>query len=439
MPLGEDGESMQVWTNWAGTVRATPRTEVMVRDLQHVQELCRMTATSEGALKVVGSGHSFTAIAQATDVLVRVDRLTGLQSVDRGSGRVWVGAGTPLHVLGPLLARAGLALTNMGDIDRQTIAGAVSTGTHGTGSTYTGLAGQLTGVELVTADGAVRRYGRDDREWGGVALSLGALGIVTAVQIQCVPSFLLCAHEQPDRLDSVLASLDETVDAADHFEFYWFPHTDRVQTKTNTRLPHDAARDPLPAWRARLDDDLLSNTVFDGVNRLLTRAPRLTPAANQVAARALSARTYTDTSYDVFATRRTVRFRESEYSLPRAAVPDLLRTLRMWCDRYDARIPFPVEVRFAAADDLWLSTAYGRESGYVAVHQYHRRDHRRYFEAFWAMLRDHDARPHWGKMHDLEADELRSRYPRFDDFLALRDDLDPGRVFSNPYLDHVLG
>ncbi|UIJ36047.1 D-arabinono-1,4-lactone oxidase [Allobranchiibius sp. GilTou73] len=430
---------MAEWTNWAGTVRATPRAEVMVRDVPHAQELCRMTAASGGALKVVGSGHSFTAIAEATDVLVRVDRLSGVRAVDRETARVWVGAGTPLHVLGPLLSHEGLALTNMGDIDRQTIAGAVSTGTHGTGAAYTGLAGQLTGVELVTADGEVRRYDRDDPEWGGVALSLGALGIVTALQIQCVPSFLLQAHEQPDVLDSVLASLDETVDAADHFEFYWFPHTDRVQTKTNTRVADVARRDPLPPWRARLDDDLLSNAVFEGVNRLLTRVPRLTPAANQVAVRALSARTYTDTSYDVFATRRTVRFRESEYSVPRAAVPDLLRQLRTWGDRHGARIPFPVEVRFAAADDLWLSTAYGRETGYVAVHQYHRRDHRAYFEAFWSMLRDHDARPHWGKMHDLDAAELRSRYERFDDFVALRDALDPSRVFGNPYLERVLG
>lgn len=332
-----------------------------------------------------------------------------------------------------------LALTNMGDIDRQTIAGAVSTGTHGTGSAYTGLVGQLTGVELVLAGGSLRRFSRDDPQWGGVALSLGALGIVTALEIQCVPSFLLRACEQPGMLGDVLASLDETVDAADHFEFYWFPHTDRVQTKTNTRVSDLDAREPLPSWRVQLDDGFLANTVFEGINRVLTRGSRLTAAANQVSARALSARIYTDTSYDVFATARTVRFKESEYCVPRAAMPDLLLELKTWCDRHDARVPFPVEVRFAAADDIWLSTAYGRESGYIAVHQYHPRDHQPYFDAFWAMLREHDARPHWGKMHDLEVVELRSLYPRFGDFVTLRDELDPQRTFTNPYLERVLG
>ncbi len=430
---------MDEWVNWAGTVRATPREAVAARDVAHVAQLCADATAAGRQVKAVGAGHSFTAIAEPVDILLRIDRLSGLLSVDRGTGRAWIGAGTPLHALGPLLAQEGLALTNMGDIDRQTLAGAVSTGTHGTGSAYTGFAGTLTAVEVVTADGSVRRFTGGDPAFGGVALSLGALGIVTAVQVQCVPSFLMRASERPGRLEDVLGSLAQTVAAADHFEFYWFPHTDRVQTKTNSRVPVGGTPDPLPPWRARLDDELLSNSFFEGVNRVLARVPRLTPAVNQVSARALSAREYTDTSYDVFATHRSVRFRESEYCMPAEVVPALLRELRDWCDRHDARIPFPVEVRFAAADDIWMSTAYGRASGYVAVHQYHRRDHRAYFEAFWSMLRDHDARPHWGKMHDLGAAELRSRYSRFDDFVALRDELDPGRTFGNPYLERVLG
>lgn len=430
---------MRQWSNWAGTVTSDPREQVMARDVRQVQERCRAASAAGGQLKVVGAGHSFTPIAEATDVLLRVDQLAGLRSVDHSTGRVWVGAGTRLHVLGPLLAREGLALANMGDIDRQTIAGAVSTGTHGTGAGFTGLAGQLTGVELVLADGSMRRFERGDPHWGGVALSLGALGVVTAVEVQCVPAFLLNASERPGVLEDVLASLDETVAAADHFEFYWFPHTGRVQTKTNTRVTDPDARDPLPAWRAKLEDELLANTFFEGLNRVLTTAPGLTASANQITARALSARTFTDTSYRVFATPRTVRFVESEFSVLPSAVPELVRALRTWCDRHDSRVPFPVEVRFAAADDVWLSNAYGRESAYIAVHQYHRRDHQPYFDAFWAMLRDHDARPHWGKMHDLGAEELRARYPRFEDFVALRDDLDPQRVFTNSYLDRVLG
>jgi L-gulono-1,4-lactone dehydrogenase len=352
-----------------------------------------------------------------------------------------VHAGTPLHVLGPELQRRGLAMTNLGDIDRQTIAGAVSTGTHGTGAGFTGLAGQLTGIELVQADGSLLTVTESQHPdlLPAVALSLGALGIVTALEIQCVPKFLLHAVEAPASLDETLDGLSERVAASDHFEFYWFPHTDRVLTKTNTRLVDESERAPLPAWRSRLDDDLLSNKLFGVLNKAATRAPGIIPAVNQVSARALSRREFTDWSYRVFASERDVVFRESEIAIPRAAVPEVLRELRSWLARKVEVVTFPVEIRFAAPDDLWMSTAYERDIGYIAIHQYVARDHRRYFEAFWSMLDGLQARPHWGKMHDLDATELRSRYPKFDDFVALRDRLDPQRVFSNPYLDRVLG
>ncbi|MBB2894743.1 D-arabinono-1,4-lactone oxidase [Flexivirga oryzae] len=432
---------MADWSNWSGTVTSHPRETVLVRDVAHLQLLCEESMLAGRRVKAVGAGHSFTGIAEPTDVLVRMDRLSGMRSVDEATDRVWVHAGTPLHVLGPELRRRGLAMTNLGDIDRQTIAGAVSTGTHGTGAGFTGLAGQLTGVELVQADGSLLRVTETENAelLPAVTLSLGALGIVTALQIQCVPKFLLHAVEAPATLDETLDGIDERVDGTDHFEFYWFPHTDRVLTKSNTRLTDPAARAPLPAWRSRLDDDLLSNKLFGALNKATTRAPRIIPAINQVSARALSRREFTDWSYRVFASERDVVFRETEMAIPRAAVPDVLRELRSWLARRVEVVTFPVEVRFAAADELWLSTAHRRESGYIAIHQYAGRDHRRYFEAFWSMLAGLDARPHWGKMHDLGASELRSRYPRFDDFAALRDRLDPQRVFTNPYLDRVLG
>ena len=413
----------------------------MVRDVAHLQLLCEESSLSGRRVKPVGAGHSFTGIAEPTDILVRMDRLSGVLSADTSTGRAWVRAGTPLHVLGPELYRRGLAMTNLGDIDRQSVAGAISTGTHGTGVDFTGLSGQICGAELVTGDGSLLRITDDQNPelLPAVSLGLGALGILTAVEIQCVPRFLLCAQETPDTLHAVLETLDQRVDGSDHFEFYWFPHTDRVLTKTNTRNDDESLRSPLPAWRARLDDDLLSNKLFEGVNRLTTRAPGIIPQVNQLSARALSARSYVDWSYKVFASARDVRFRESEYAVPREAVPSLLRELASWIDAGSEQIAFPVEVRFAAPDDRWLSTAFGRETGYVAIHQYHQRDHSAYFNGFWSMLRDHEARPHWGKMHDLAAGDLRERYPKFDEFVALRDRLDPKRIFTNTYLDQVLG
>jgi L-gulonolactone oxidase len=263
--------------------------------------------------------------------------------------------------------------------------------------------------------------------------------VIASVTLQCEPAYALAAAEAPGQLDDVLAHLDELVVGNDHFEFYWFPHTRRVLSKRNNRVLPDTALQPLGRLRHWLDDEFLANRVFDGVNRLTTRRPAIIPRANAIAARALSARDYIDRSHRVFASPRTVRFREMEYAVPRAAVPHVLAEIEAYLARSGERIGFPIEVRFAAADDIWLSTAYGRESGYIAVHQYHRRPHERYFRAVEAIAEDAGGRPHWGKLHYRDAASLAGTYERHGDFVALRDRLDPQRVFGNDYLTRVLG
>ncbi|NHN55252.1 FAD-binding protein [Calidifontibacter sp. DB0510] len=435
---------MAEWSNWSGTVVAQPDRIIAVRDVAHVQEICA-TATRDGLrVKPIGSGHSFTGIGEPVDIQLRMDALAGIRSVDEEAGRVWLGAGTRLADAVVDLHARGLALANQGDYDRQTLSGATSTGTHGTGIGLTGFAGMVRGVELVLADGSLLRItDTSHADWlPGAALTLGALGVLTAIEFQCVPSYLLTSVEKPMELAEVLGGLDDLVDSHDHFEFFWFPASRRVLAKLNERHTDLARRDPLPGWKARLDDDLIANRLFGVVNELTTRVPRLSAPLNRVSTMALSGRSYTDWSHIVYPTDRDVRFRESEFSVPRAAVAPVLRELDGWLRRHSSITSFPLEVRFTAADDRWLSTAYGRASGYIAVHQFHKRPHQDYFEAFWWILRAHcgdEARPHWGKMHDLDAARLRAAYPKFDDFVALRDRLDPARTFANPYLDRVLG
>ena len=392
-------------------------------------------------MKPVGAGHSFTGVAATDGVQLRLDRLAGIVHADRASGLVTVQAGTRLHALNAALWQLGLSMTNLGDIDVQTVAGAISTGTHGTGLRFGGLATQVRAVELVLPDGGLLPCSAEENPevFEAARLGLGAVGVLATVTLQTEPAFALAAAEAPASLDETLADLDEQVLGNDHFEFYWFPHTRRVLTKRNNRVLPDTALRPLRPARAWVDDEFLSNTVFERLNRLTTRRPGLIPRTNRVAAAALSARDYIDRSYRVFASPRRVRFREMEYAVPRAAVPDVLAGIRRYLERSGEHIGFPVEVRFAAPDEVWLSTAHGRESGYVAVHQYHRRDHERYFRAVEAVAREHDGRPHWGKLHHLAADDLRAAYPRFDDFVAVRDRLDPERVFVNDYLLRVLG
>ncbi|HLT85746.1 MAG TPA: D-arabinono-1,4-lactone oxidase [Phototrophicaceae bacterium] len=427
------------WRNWAGTVAVTPAEVVTPRSVEEVAAVVRRAARDGRRVSAVGSGHSFTPVAEARDVQVRLDRLTGIVAVEPG-GRVRVRAGTRLRDLSVELAAHGLGLENLGDIDVQTVAGAVSTGTHGTGARFGGLATQVVGLELVRGDGTVVRAGEGaGPPVAGAVVGLGALGVVTEVTLQCVPAFTLHAVEDTEPLAAALASLDERVATHDHYELYWFPYADRCLTKTNTRRTGPPEH-PLPRWRRMLEDEVLTNGAYRAVNEAGRLRPGWVPGLNRLAARAVSRREFDDAAPRVFATSRRVRFVESEYAVPRAAVTAVLTQLRAWVDRHpEAAVQFPVEVRFAAADDRWLSTAYGRETAYVAVHQFHRSPAREYFRAFEAIALDHDGRPHWGKLHGLDAPALAARYPRFADVLALRDELDPDRVFANRYRTRVLG
>jgi FAD-linked oxidoreductase len=430
-----------LWRNWARTESARPIRVERPSSPGAVQRAVRAAAGSGLPLKAAGAGHSFTGIAVATGVLLELDDLAGLVTVDRERRLATVLAGTRLSDLSRLLAAHGLALQNLGDIDRQTIAGAISTGTHGTGIGFPGLAGRVRGVTIVTGDGTLRRISRDESPelLPAVALGLGALGVLVDVTIECVDAFVVRAVESAEPLDDTVRAAEDRARASDHFEFYWFPHTRVALTKTNTRLPGGSARSPLPHLKRWVDDDLLANGLYRAVCAAGAAVPAVVPPLNRVATRLTGSRRYTDHSHRVFTTTRTVRFTEMEYAIPVSALPTVLDDLARVIDSRRFRLSFPLEVRFAAADDLWLSTASERESAYVAVHRYYREDPGDYFRAAEEVFRGHGGRPHWGKIHSLDADDLRALYPRFDDFAAVREELDPRRVFTNPYLDRVLG
>lgn len=431
----------KTWRNWARTERSQPVLEVEPRSPDHVIAAVLRARETGHTLKPIGASHSFSAIGATAGVRINMTRLRGLVDADLQQGAATLWAGTHLWELPSILGPLGLALENMGDIDRQTIAGATSTGTHGTGLAFGGLASRIVGATLVTGTGELLTVNETENAemLPAVALGLGALGVLLTITIQCVPRYLLRAVEAPARFDEVLDSYEDRNRAADHFEFYWFPHTQDVRTKTNHRLALDDEVRPLGKLSRFIDEELVNNVAlgaFVGVQHLL---PKATPRMNRAISTVSSSRDYSDESHRVFATRRRVRFRELEYGLPLQLVPTALRELRELIDRRRFCVSFPVEVRAAAADELMLSTASGRETGYIAVHQYWRDTDPEYFREAEAVFRAHGGRPHWGKMHTREAQSLRESYPRFDEFLALRERLDPDRVFTNDYLARVLG
>jgi FAD-linked oxidoreductase len=433
---------VSTWTNWSRLERANPIREATPADAGEVAAEVRRALDAGSTVKMVGTGHSFTAIAAPEGTMLRPHALTGIVGVDREALTVTAYAGTPLRELNEALERLGLSLHNMGDIAEQTLAGAVSTGTHGTGGTAAGLAAQVVGLELVTGTGELLRATRDENTdvLDVARVGLGALGILTTITFRVEPLFVLEAVEEPFGWDEGLAAYDELTEKADHVDLYWFPHTDRLQIKQNFRRGTDlSVAKPLSRAQRMLDDRFLQNTVFGAATAVLNRAPRAIPGFNRVGARLLSNRTYSDVAHRVFVAERNVVFREMEYAVPRAAGLEVLRQCRKALDASDLRISFPVEVRVAPADDIPLSTASGRDSFYLAFHTHRDAEHRDYFALMEPILRDHDGRPHWGKVHTRTAADLAPAYPRFGEFLALRDRLDPQRVFANDHLRRVLG
>lgn len=390
-------------------------------------------------VKAVGTGHSFTAAAATDGLLIRPGLLTGVREIDRAAGTVTVEAGTPLKRLNQALAREGLTLTNMGDIMDQTVAGATSTGTHGTGRESASISAQIRALELVTADGSVLTCSATEHPdvFAAARIGLGALGVVTAITFAVEPVFLLTAREEPMGFDRVTADFDQLVAENEHFEFYWFPHTGNCNTKRNNRSAGPAA--PPGRVSGWIEDELLSNGVFQAACSLGRAVPATIPAIAKISSRALSARTYTDIPYKVFTSPRRVRFVEMEYALPREAAVWALREVRAMVERSPLRVSFPVEVRTAPADDIALSTASGRETAYIAAHMYRGTPHRAYFTAVERIMTAHGGRPHWGKLHTRDAAYLAEVYPRFGEFTAVRDRLDPQRLFGNDYLRRVLG
>jgi len=429
---------MATWRNWAGNQKASPVSIDAPRSVAELAALVASASEQGQKVKAVGSGHSFTSAAATNGRMIRLENLSGILHVDRATCRVTVGAGTRLSELNTLLDAEGLALANLGDIAYQTVAGAISTSTHGTGKALTGLAGQVVAMKLVNGHGEIIECSQsvNPHIFDVARVSVGALGVITEYTLQAVPSFRLRALEQPMRLDDVLENAPELASTNDHFEFFWIPHTKWALTKRNNRTEDELQ--PLPRVKGWIEKTFMENYAFGAVCRIGRARPSLIPRL-ATALPSSGSREYVDQSYKIFASPRIVRFYEMEHALPVEALVPALKEIRAMVDRKGYLLNFPVEVRFTKGDDVPLSTAYGRDSAYIAVHIYKGMECEPFFRDVEDILRAYDARPHWGKMHYREADELSKLYPRWNEFIALRDQLDPQRTFSNAYSDTVFG
>jgi L-gulonolactone oxidase len=429
---------MQTWRNWAGNQVARPDVIAEPAAEDELAALVKDACTHGRRVKVVGSGHSFTPCALTDGVLVKLTNLRRILEVDHRNHVVTVDAGITLNELNEQLWTLGLAMVNLGDIAYQTIAGATSTATHGTGATKGGLADAVLGLRIVTGDGSVVQCSADEEPevFHAARVGVGALGAVSQVTLQVAPAFNLRAEEEPMRLKDVLADLDHHVDANEHFEFFWVPHTGWALTKRNNRTTEAVG------GRSRLreirDKWLFENLAFGAAVKAgnlhedwIPKLARMAPGAGKVS--------YVQRSYRVFASPRHVRFTEMEYAIPREACREALERVVAMVDEKGFRLSFPVEVRFTAASDIPLSTAAGRPSAYIAVHVPKGKPYEPYFRAVEAIMDDYAGRPHWGKLHFQSHHELAARYPEWEAFRSVRARLDPDGRFANAYTERVLG
>jgi len=429
--------SRSTWRNWAGDQSCVPHERIRPRGRGELAEAVAAAAAAGRKVGVPGSGHSFTEAALTAGTMLDVGALSGVIDADRSSGLVKVGAGTVLAELNEELSRLGLAMENLGDIDRQTLAGAISTGTHGTGARLGNISSQIVAMELVLGDGSVRELDEDGDLLRAARVGIGALGAIASVTLRCVPAFTLHRVDTRRPRDEVLASFQESADANEHFELFTFPYADSALVLERNRTD----RPPRPRGRvaAHLNDVVLENWALGALSAAGKAFPRANPALSRFAAALASGSTATDRSDRIFANERRVRFTEMEYGVPREHGPEAARRVIEWVRTNRFPVFFPIEMRVTAADDALLSPSHERDTAYIAVHQYRGMEWRPYFEAVESIMNEYGGRPHWGKRHFQTAATFPDLYPRWADFLAARDELDPGRVFTNQYAERVLG
>ena len=428
----------EAWRNWTGDQRCAPAEIVRPRDRGELAAAVAAAVDAGHTVSVVGSGHSFTETAMTGETMIDVAALSGTIDADTGSGLVRVGAGTVLAELNEELHGLGLAMENLGDIDRQTVAGAISTGTHGTGAKLRNISAQVEAIELVAADGEVRELDRATPDLLRAArVGIGALGAISAVTLRCVPAFVLERIDSPQPRQEVLDDFARRAEANDHFELFTFPYADSALVLERNRV--EGVPRPRGRGASYLNDIVLENWALEALSATGRALPRAIPVLSRLAAALASGGRTVDRSDRVFASERRVRFTEMEYGVPREHGPEAARRVVEWVRSNRYPVFFPIEMRVAAGDDALLSPSHERDTAYIAVHQYRGMEWRPYFEAVEAIMAEYGGRPHWGKRHFQTAETLAPLYPEWESFRVARDQLDPKRVFANDYAMRVLG
>ncbi len=425
------------WSNWSGSVQCTPKEILEPASIEEIQAIVKKGAAEKSTIRVIGSGHSFTGLVGTNKTLISLDAFQGVDSVDKVNNQAVVRAGTKLKLLGETLLSNGLAQANLGDIDVQSVAGATSTGTHGTGVTLGSVATQVIELTLVTANGEVFVCSETQNKeiFKAAQVAMGALGVVAKVKLQLVPAYKLKYVKEKVDLDDCLNNLEKYKTENRNFEFYWFPHTNTIQAKMLNITDEEPMKSSVMKY---FNDMVLENGAFKVLSELCRVFPSLSKTVAKISAGAVSTGLDINYSNRIYATPRLVKFQEMEYNLPAEYAVQAIKEMRDSINKNDFKVHFPVEVRFVKGDDIYLSPAYQRDSVYIAVHMYKGMEYKTYFDAMETIFKKYNGRPHWGKMHTRTAAELSQLYPMWNKFQEIRTQLDPEGLFMNDYMKKLM-
>jgi len=431
---------MTGWTNWSGWVRADPQ---LLSTPSSEAELAATVRDGPAPVRVVGSGHSFTALGETSGTVVSLDALQGVVASDAAAMTATVKAGTKIHAMGRPLFDAGLGLKNQGDIDRQTIAGAVGTGTHGTGATLGSLSAEAKGFRLVTVSGDVLDCSVSSNAdvWEAGRVSFGTLGVMSEITLGLRAAYKLRERNWVMPAEECWRDIVKLRDRHRHFEFFWFPYADAVVAKSLDETEEDVAP-PLSSEQMHARGERVSadQRVFKYGCEAARFVPALSARLQRTLTRgAMGVSSRARWSHEIFPSPRNVKFNEMEYAVPAANGIDCIREIAEVIRTRKIAGVFPLEFRFVKADDIWLSPFYKREAATISVHQYHRQSYDALFQAAEAIFKRYGGRPHWGKLHSLGARDFEKLYPRWSDFRALRRRIDPHARLLNPYLKGIFG
>lgn len=388
---------MPKWQNWSGRLTSKPDQISFIYSEAQAAALALTCAEQGKSLRAVGAGHSHKELVVDGDVIADLQALSGVHSADLESATAWVGGGTKIYALGSALHQHGLALPNQGDIDQQSISGATATGTHGTGAGLKNLSSRVVGARIALANGEIVECSADqNRElWLASRLHLGAFGLITALQIACVPSYRLQERSWTQPLNELLQDLDTLIASNRHCEFFWYPQTDTANLK-------------------------VINT---------TDEPAHYPLGKEGERRAWS--------FEVLPNYRPHLHTEMEYSVPAEKGPACMQAIQSLLNGTFTDVRWPVEYRTLAPDDVWLSSAYQRDTVTISVHQGVDLPDTDYYRACEDIFLAHQGRPHWGKANFLNGEQLAQQHPKWSDWWRVRDSVDPNEVFLNPYLKSI--